>query len=287
MRTSGLFQTAQRIIELDGRSDCFWLSPFSDVHVGHPQHARSEWLEYLRWVKETPNAYIIGNGDYWEWYRAHTRAAIKNAVAKEEHEAEDRQHERAVKEFAKQLMPFRDRIIGLGDGNHTWEFVNGQTSEQLLAKELDVPHLGVSCVVNFIVRSKSSGGQTSFLYAQHHGKSGGGHTPGAPYNAVANWAKAFHGVTIYVMGDDHSRGFIRGKPKMAFFSDRTTGRLLPREVPQFYCRSGCFKKVYEPGHCSYEIDRGYGATDIGAIRFKIQLKRSERKGLHLDFEGHV
>lgn len=285
MRTSGIFQTSRYRITLKSETDYFYLVPFSDVHRDHPQFAKTEWDEFRAWGKATPNAHFIGNGDYTDAFRAHTRSHILTTISEEERHDWDKQQDKRVTQFAKEIEFMRGRLVGLGDGNHTWQFVGGESFEKRLARTMGCPHLGVSAVIQFVV--EVNGKRCQFLYAQHHGKAGGGTTVGGPYNTIANWAKSFTGVTIFAMGDDHSRGFVRGRPLLEFFHDKTSGRLLPRAIPQFYCRTGSFKRVYEPGLASYEIDRGYGPTDIGAMKFKIKAHRSARRGFHLTFEGIV
>lgn len=283
MRTSGLFQTTSYHVTLKSCTDHFYLVPFSDIHRDHPSFPLSEWREFCKWGRKTKNAHFIGNGDYLEFYRAHTRSALLNSLSEDERFDMDKTIGRKVDSFAKEIDFMRGRLIGLGDGNHTWKFVSSESSEQRLARTLGVPHLGVSAVVRITVECNSQ--RSSFLYAQHHGVGGGGTTPGAAFNTVANWAKMFSGVTIYAMGDNHGRGILNGKPKLEFFPDPKSDLLRPRAIPQFYCRTGSFKRIYEPGESSYEIDRAYAPTDIGVVMFKIKLNKSERHGLHLNFQA--
>lgn len=283
LRTSGLFQTHSYTIPITSVTEPVYLVLFSDVHWGSPGFCKKAWNEFKDWGKAHNNAYYIGNGDYIDQFRAHTQKVIRDQAEGEERQTFDDLLMYRVKEFHRELAFMGDRIIGLGEGNHGWQFSNGDRDSAVLAQMVGSKFLGVSAVVRVVL--DYGGARASFLYYQHHGKGGGGTTAGATFNTVERLAKHVEGVTIYAMGDDHKRGIVPGQPKMAFFLDKKSGVLVPRERPQFFARTGSFVKSYDPGMANYVVDRGLGPTSLGPVMFEMRLRRDRVEGLHIGWKA--
>lgn len=286
MRTSGLFESQIFDIHFDGMGQKKNIVFFSDIHFGSPHFCKDSWREFKAWCKRHPENYYIGNGDYGEWYKAHTRAMLLSSMLPEELQAQDEIMMNNVLNFRKEIEFMQDRIIGLGEGNHGWQFGDNRTDAEVLADEFGAKFLGVMCVIqiNCIVGNSS----TPFLIQMHHGIPGSSQTAGGPYNAVEKLAKHSDGVTIYAMGDDHNCGILPGKPKMRWYKCKKTNILLPKSMPQYFVRTGGYTKHHEPGMRGYITDKAMGPTTLGSPYFTISMHRSRSKrgpGLRIKFRA--
>lgn len=272
MKTSGMFDTAAYTIKFKSSKDQHYLVPFSDVHWGHTQFAKKDWAKFCKWGKDNPNAHFIGNGDYWDFSNARGRAAIKAHMNEEQRDFLDEVMQEQVDEFAEQIEFMRGRLVGLGDGNHDWEFQDGTNATMRLAKKLGVPYLGVSAVVLFQLEHHNR--RCNFQYYQHHGKGGNTSTAGGSYNAVERMHKHVEGVRIFVMGHNHDMGICPGKPRLYYDWNDKQQKLVPKSIRPFYCRSGGFTKAYDPGKKSYVVDAAMGPTAIGTPYFMLGVPHS-------------
>jgi hypothetical protein len=186
-----------------------------------------------------------------------------------------------VQDMANELEFMRGRLIGMGEGNHYWEFDDGSTSTQRLAAKLGCPYLGVSAVIRIIFDYKGS--CTSFQIYQHHGKGGGASTTGGHFLAVERLAKHVEGVQVFIMGHDHFRGGVPGQPKLSFTpNSKHPGQLLEKEYPVWYIRCGSFLRSYQQKTPSYVVDGAMGPGGLGVVKLTANVHRTKDEGLHID-----
>ena len=77
--------------------------PLSDLHVGDVSFDRECFLRYIRYVEESPNRYILLNGDI-------LNNATKSSVSDIYEETLNPRDQ--IKETAIMLHPVRERILG-------------------------------------------------------------------------------------------------------------------------------------------------------------------------------
>lgn len=85
------------------------IRPIGDVHIGNPAFDSAYWERLLREVRDTPNMYWIGVGDY-----------IENANKRQKHGAvyHTPPPSRQAREFVEQVAPIAGKCLGLIGGNH-------------------------------------------------------------------------------------------------------------------------------------------------------------------------
>ena len=286
-RTSELFETLVHRIKIKSVNDDFYLVPFSDIHWGNDNFASSAWKRFCKWGRATPNALFVGNGDYLERYRAHTRADVQAAMKKDDElrRVLDERTLHDIEEFSKEIDFMRGRLVGLGDGNHAWEFPNGRNDTEVLCDMMGVPFLGVCCVILFQI--EYHGMFVSFQYMQHHGVGGGGKTAGAQFNNLQDMANWTEGVSIFVMGDNHGLG-APPDTRLTFIPHSSCpGKLIPRDRTLYYIRSGGFTRYYAPGKRGYIVGRAAKPRPVGFSRIRVYLSRSKKDGLNVHFEAQT
>jgi hypothetical protein len=74
---------------------------------------------------------------------------------------------------------------------------------------------------------------------------------------------------IYLMGHDHNKGCIPGKPRLALNSTNRNAELSVSERIPWYGRTGSFLKAYENGKTSYNVDVCRTPVSLGWIEFEI------------------
>jgi len=276
VRTTGLFTTAVREIQIASTTKPILLIPFGDVHYGAPGFSDRHWREFLADAKKKKNAYFLGMGDYCDFASTSERTALRQI------NLHDATRELLETVAHKQLTHFRrsiswmgDRLLGIIGGNHTFEFSDGEVADKKLADLMGVPWLGVCAVLRLQI--VYHGCKTAIDIFAHHGTGGGGTTEGNSINQVAKlrqWVQA----DIYIEGHDHDRWTKPGKPRLEPYLDHKSGSLEVRERPTLLVRSGSFLKAYEPGTSSYIADAAKGPCQLGTVEIQLWPKRTTVNG---------
>jgi hypothetical protein len=272
MKTTGLFRTAVKQIEVKSITEPIRIIPFGDVHWGSPGFSARHWREFISQSKRLKNAYFLGMGDYCDFASTSERAALRQI------DLHDATRELLETVAYKQLNDFRrsiawmgDRLLGIIGGNHTYEFADGTTADEKLANLLGVPFLGVCAVIRLAL--DSHGKRTAVDIFAHHGTGGNGYTEGNSINQVAR-LRSIVIADIYIEGHDHDKWTKPGKPILVPSLNHKTGELEIRERVPLLVRSGSFLKAYEPNARSYIVDTARTPCQLGTVEIQIRLKRS-------------
>jgi hypothetical protein len=277
MRTDGVFNVHKITIKHPVNRP-FRLVPFGDLHFDSPAFCQDTWAEFRkRLAKNNPVTYYLGMGDYVDGYSTSERRVIYSDSL---HESTRRRQEDddklRVTTLANQLKPIKGRIIGLLGGNHYQSYMDGSTSDMLLARKLETRYLGVCAAIRVSIecvqRTGSKGGPhgVTFDIFAHHGR-GGGVTAGGKFNSVekmANHADA----DIYLMGDNHARGAFPLGDRLYLVNDPSNGVVL-KARKRWIGRTGSFLRGYEPGVASYVVDGCMPPANLGWIEFEITPTR--------------
>jgi hypothetical protein len=175
------------------------------------------------------------------------------------------------RELAGEIAFMRGKLLGMIEGNHYWLFSTGKhtgkTSTRVLCELLDCPYLGSLCYLDLSLHNKTSGITVGIVAT--HGKSGG-KLMGTPINQVDDLSRIFPSADIYLMGHDHSRG---GLPRSSLYVSSKHGKCHLHQRRQWFARTGSFLKGYEQGVQSYIVDRLLRPSDLGIVRFTIEVAR--------------
>ena len=216
--------------------DGFTLFPLSCIHW--PLTSKKMLDRWLEAVTDTPNSQVLLLGDQFEGtrtsYRAFLRGYAKDTNSKQTF---DTLMEAQVDELVGKLEPIKDKIIGVIQGNHYYEFFGDLTSDQLLCHRLKVPFLGVEAGIRLECRDKSGKSRaTLLLAAHHHGGSSGGKTFGGDINALHKFEQVWD-ADIFCLGHTHKTlTFMSGQKTIPRQGDVTEG--LRKRV---FLRCGCMR----------------------------------------------
>ena len=136
---------------------------------------------HIAWGIEQ-KCYYIGMGDYIDFASPSNRARLKAAglydTAEDVIDEAARQLER---DLLKVLLPTKGRWLGILEGHHYFEHLDGTTSDTRIAGVLEAPYLGTCGMVRLVFQYKQR--HLAVVIWAHHG-AGGGVTLGAPLNKL-------------------------------------------------------------------------------------------------------
>lgn len=179
--------------------------PVFDVHLGSPQCMEQRFIQFIKKVTETPNAYLVLGGDLIE---NGVRSSIGDAVFRQTMPPSQQK-----KEMANILAPARDRILCLTDGNH--ERRSGKDADDSpvydIAAKLDLEHLyrpNIAFVKIQLGRDRNEPGggdgvkRPTYVLVVTHG-SGGGILTGASVNRNERFGYTIDGMDALIVGHTH------------------------------------------------------------------------------------
>lgn len=175
-----------------------------------------------RHLKDTMRlgAYYIGMGDYSDFPSPSNRRRLLEAgLYDTASDVIDRAAGRLEEELMEVLAPTRGRWLGLVEGHHWFQHLDGTTTGQRFARFLDCTYGGDSMMIRFTFRDNNHAVATSIFV--HHGHGGSstlsGMLPKLERFAARNDAQVFfigHGHTLRVSPFDQLRITERGAPKL-------------------------------------------------------------------------
>jgi UDP-2,3-diacylglucosamine pyrophosphatase LpxH len=232
------------------------LKPLADVHLGNSYCDVKAFKEFLRDTAQPENTYYIGIGDLMDSIIVKdVKRYVKHADASETDAVIDEQ----VNEMAEILRPYRERIIGLGTGNHENAIVKhcGTDPMKRLCTSLNVPYLGFSWLTRIIFTDQNKMSRTVIVRG-HHGWGGGSRTQGADLTKFAR-DTGYWDADIFLYGHVHRRQADKiDRMSMAGMT------LIPKPKHMFIC--GTFLKTFSlTADATYSEEKGYPPVSIGGI----------------------
>jgi len=276
MRRVSTFETQKFEVEFEF-GDVFTFHPIGDIHRESSLCSREKfkaWCDDRRKERDQgKNNIFLGMGDYSDFASISEQYVFTNPKTHEQ-TIEDTL-DRVAMENTDNLMKEMNFInkkncIGMMEGNHYWTLSKPKvTTTQYMCQALDVPYLGLMCVIRLIFKhKKDKSNSMAIVIVAHHGR-GGGRTLGVSVNHVSDLKNIFPDGDIYVMGDDHKKWtYSTSRLTLSKNYDRY-GRPIVRNKKTILCRSGGFLRGYVPGKQSYIAQKALPPTDIGAAKINI------------------
>jgi len=264
-----LYTTVTKEISINKVSDKITLWFFGDVHRDSSSCDVERWKWFRTRAKSEidENTYFIGMGDYHDFASATEQKALLHGKL---HEETKRRFDESVQQdnrkMAEEIKFMRGRILGLIEGNHSWQFADSSTATEDLATRLDTECLGWLSHISLRVFIKSKKINLCLYIIACHGKAGG-KTFGNTINQVGDLKTIFPIADIYCMGHDHQRTAHPVSILVPYHHKNC--EITIKQKRQFLCRSGSFKKGYQSGASSYEVGRLYRPSDLGALKMTI------------------
>jgi len=237
--------------------DTIQIKPLFDIHYGNPLCDVQALKAYLE--DSNDKTYFFGGGDMMDSIVTTDRRYAKSSDATGGDAIIDEQ----VEGLFAILEPYRDKIIGLGRGNHEDTIVKkcGTDPVWRLCAKLDVEYLGYSGLIRLRFRENSGRGRTVVI-RWHHGWSGGARTPGASITRYSHDLK-YWDADVYLYGHDHQRKSDR-IPRIGLSGNNIVSK------PQLIGVCGTYLKTYSTNEvASYSEIKGYPPIEIGGICLQI------------------
>ena len=237
--------------------DKFRLKPIADVHLGAVACDEQAFKAYL--ADSDDYTYFIGIGDLYDAIIVKDPRYQKSSDKSGGDAVIDEQVDKGV----EMLMPYKDKILGLGYGNHEMAVIKHSGTDMMkrTCRRLEVPELGYSGLFKLIFRMKTGAGR-SVIIRYHHGWGGGSRTQGADLTKFSK-DLAYWDADLFLYGHVHKRQDDE-VPRLGL---RGT-KLIARPKTMVIC--GTFLKTYLDGSdATYSEVSGYPPTSIGGLNIDI------------------
>jgi len=198
---------------------------------------------YLAWGMEH-NVWFIGMGDIVDFMSPSNRKRQRQAELYDTaQEVIDRVAGELEQEILEILLPTRDRWLGILQGHHYYEHLDGTTSDTRIAEALGAPFLGDCALIRLTFRDGDRGGSSNIKLWVHHGHGGSGVLPTAGLNKLYHQKVRYPGVRVFMMGHVPQLGHI--VTDGLDISDRRTPHLIHHDTHYVLC--GGFARAHQQG----------------------------------------
>jgi len=237
------------------------IKPVFDVHLGNEYCDKRAFKSFL--ADSDERTYFLGGGDLCDAIGTKDPRYAKHADGTTSHDIIDEQ----IDEAFEYLEPYKDRIIGLGIGNHEMKTSDycGTNPIKRLCRRLDVTPLGYSGFVRLILRGKDGGGRTVKI-KYHHGWGGGGRTAGGSLTKyekdMAKWD-----ADVFYYGHDHQRK-VDQIERLGIVGDKIFSK--PKKIGICGTFLKTFSETVDP---TYSELKGYPPVPIGGIATEITVEK--------------
>ena len=234
------------------------IKPLFDSHLGNKYSDKKAFKAYVEDSDES--TYFIGGGDLSDSIIIHDKRYQKSVDATKGDDIIDEQ----VQTLEDILSPVRERIIGLGDGNHenTILLKGGTNMMKRLCRRLDTKHLGYSWLIRLLL-TEGKGRGRKVVVRGHHGWGGGSRTQGADLTKFSKDMQHFD-ADIFLYGHVHRKQSDR-IPRLGLVGEKLISK------PKLLGICGTFLKTYSSGVDSTYSERGgYPPVEIGGITVNIK-----------------
>ena len=174
------------------------IHPLSDLHIGDRHCDYKSILERIEYIKKTPNAYCILDGDLMDM-------AISSSVG--DTYGAGIQPMEQLKHCVRLFEPIKDKILAVLPGNHEHRIYksDGLDITSLMCSQLGIQDRYSSTTALVFVRfgkEKKHGRPQLYTIYVTHGSGSGGRKEGGKVNRLADLA-AIVDADVYVMGHTH------------------------------------------------------------------------------------
>jgi hypothetical protein len=164
--------------------------PLSDVHYGAKGHRKDKFVDYVEWIKQTPNAFTFINGDLLE-------NALRDSVAGAIYESK-KMPKTQLKEMIEILAPIAHKILWAIPGNHEDRSRKhvGFDPLEWICDVLNIPFF------NDAINATIWWGDHRWEFYARHGNTNSA-TKGGKLNAAKRVSNDMEYVHFYIMGHVH------------------------------------------------------------------------------------
>jgi len=201
-----------------------YIIPFSDIHIGDKgftKKSENKLKGYIKWVKETPNAFAVLNGDILNVATQSSKSSVFD---------QDMTLQEQIDKAGRLFSPIRDKILGAIDGNHEQRLsvFSGYSPTISICEKLKIPYFNYSVVyflrlgLRTINKAKNTHStRATFTMYAHHTTGGGGST-GSKINRVTKLSEIIPNADCYIGSHNHA---LIASHEMTMIANQTTGKV--------------------------------------------------------------
>lgn len=232
--------------------------PLADLHVGN---AYCDEKAVRRFIDEDPECYFIGLGDLIDGIVV--KDAKRYQKSSDGTEGDDIIDEQ-VDKLKSWLEPYKDRIWGLGEGNHEQSVVKhcGTNPVKRICKDFEIPFLGYSWFLRLVMRTKTGAGRTVIIRG-FHGYGGGSRTQGADLTKYVRDI-GYYEADIHLFGHVHRKQVDR-IPMLGTCGNRIIAKSRYVILCGSFLRT--LSKTTDP---TYAEIKGYPPVELGSVQINIK-----------------
>lgn len=245
--------------------DVFTLKPIADVHLCAAACDEKAFIKYLAESDEYTR--FIGIGDMVDSIIvSDTKRYRKSGDMTRDDDIVDEQVDRMV----SILEPYKDRILGLGSGNHEDEIAkrHGTNPAKRICKALEVPFLGYSFLYRLTFSINKSRTRRIIIRGTH-GWGGGSRTQGGDLTKFSRDV-AYYDADLFLYGhvhrcqyDEFPRLGLSGEKKLQLYAN-----------PKKLVLCGTFLKTLSDNDTpTYSEVKGYPPVKIGSPTITLKPRR--------------
>ena len=238
--------------------DVIKIKPLGDIHLGNTYCDKRKLGMYLSESDES--TYFLGIGDLLDnivvtdpRYTKHVDDTPSGTIIDDQ-----------IETMAEILLPYKDKILGLGRGNHEDVIIKkcGTDPIKRLCKKLECSYLGLSGLVRLNLTENGNRGR-NIIIRYHHGWGGGSRTQGADLTKFSK-DMMYWDADIYLYGHVHRKQSDR-IPRLGLIGDKLVSK------PKLLGICGTFLRTYtDTTDSTYSELKGYPPVEIGGITVNLK-----------------
>ena len=260
-------------------TDFYELIPIGDVHLGSAGCDYARLQRTIDYIKETPNCWWCGMGDYIEAINLNDKRFDPRSIDPS-YNIKSLSHlvTTQINDIKAYFRPIKDKCIGMLTGNHEdtirLKYYRDCTLE--MAEEFGVNYLGYDGFICLKFILKNSTQIATYKIYLHHGW-GGSRKSGAKINRIESFMHDIN-ADLVLLAHEHKK--IIAPPHVRL--DVNNKYTDVDDQKTYGAMTGCYKKAYVIGGMTYEERNGYGPADLGSIKIKFYPGSRHRKDLRIE-----
>jgi hypothetical protein len=242
--------------------DTIRLKPIFDVHYGNSYCDSKKFKTFLEDSDE--KTYFMGGGDLLDSIVVTDPRYSKGSDGTKSSAILDEQ----ASGLSELLMPYKDRIIGLGRGNHEDVIIRKCGTDPIarLCETLGCTYLGLSGLIKLVLSEDGSRTRTVII-RWHHGWGGGSRTQGADLTKYSK-DTMYWDADLFLYGHVHRKQSDR-IPRLGLHGNKLISK------PKLIGICGTYLRTYSNSiDSTYSELKGYPPTELGGIAINIKPDNS-------------
>jgi predicted phosphodiesterase len=260
------------------------LVPISDVHVGHVDHDKKLFRNTVKWIKDN-DAYTILLGDIIDGISQHDRRYENNSIADEFKPYLDNLHYRQCEVFIKDIMPIKDKIIGIMGGNHEQKVKDqfGFDPISVIAQKLEKPILTDPGYL--IIKFHDEKATKVYKIFCSHGNWMGGRKRGSKINNMEDKMSDFE-FDMLCAGHTHDKWVSTRKQIIPIVGRNNKITII--EKRKTFINTGSFMSTYtNSNHDTWASRKIFSPQSAGVVRIDFYLKRHKNGSRYIDCHTRI